>query len=111
MEIDYGHQWKEKILGNIYKGRVEDVLPGLGSAFVDVGINESLFLSQGEINTAILLSRGLKARNLEIPISKVLRPNLYCCALLTLRKETTNRGSSCYYPSETQSIATLKMYW
>ncbi len=75
MEIDYGHQWKEKILGNIYNGRVEDVLPGLGSAFVDVGINESLFLSQGEINTAILLSCGLKARNREIPINKVLRPN------------------------------------
>lgn len=75
MEIDYGHQWKEKILGNIYKGRVEDVLPGLGSAFVDVGIKESLFLSQGEINTAILLSRGLKARHREIPINKVLRPN------------------------------------
>jgi len=75
MEIDYGHQWKEKILGNIYKGRVEDVLPGLGSAFVDVGINESLFLSQGELNTAILLSHGVKTRYREVPIGKVLRPN------------------------------------
>ncbi len=46
MEIYYGHPTRERIVGNIYKGRVEDVLPGMGSAFVDVGEKKSLFLSQ-----------------------------------------------------------------
>jgi len=105
MEIDYGHQWKEKILGNIYKGRVEDVLPGLGSAFVDVGINESLFLSQGEINSAILLSRGVKARHREVPINKVLQPN----QSLILQVRRAGIGSK--NPQGTTKISLPGRFW
>jgi len=74
MEIYYGHPTQERIVGNIYKGRVEDVLPGLGAAFVDVGEKKSLFLPQGEINDRILKSHGFKPWHGAAPIEKVLRP-------------------------------------
>ncbi len=74
MEIFYSHPTQEKIVGNIYKGRVEDVLPGLGSAFVDVGEKKSLFLSKGEINDAIMISHGFKPWHGAPPINKLLRP-------------------------------------
>ena len=31
-------------LGNIYRGRVERVLPGMQSAFIDIGISKNAFL-------------------------------------------------------------------
>lgn len=33
-----------KLVGNIYKGRVVNVLPGMGAAFVDIGIGKNAFL-------------------------------------------------------------------
>ena len=34
----------EKIVGNIYKGKVRNVLPGLSSAFVDAGLEKNVYL-------------------------------------------------------------------
>ncbi len=59
-------------MGNIYKGKVEDVLSGLGSAFVDVGEEQSLFLSRSEINQAILRSRGFDPNEYPPKINKVI---------------------------------------
>jgi ribonuclease G len=73
MEIYYGHPTQEKIVGNIYKGRVEDVLPGLGSAFVDAGEKKSLFLSKGELNDEILKKHGFRPGQNGVPIGKLLR--------------------------------------
>lgn len=33
-----------KLVGNIYKGRVVNVLPGMGAAFVDIGLEKNAFL-------------------------------------------------------------------
>ena len=33
-----------KLVGNIYKGRVSNVLPGMGAAFVDIGLEKNAFL-------------------------------------------------------------------
>ncbi|MCK5876793.1 MAG: ribonuclease E/G [Candidatus Marithrix sp.] len=35
---------RESLLGNIYKGRVTRVLPGMKAAFVDIGLKQSAFL-------------------------------------------------------------------
>jgi ribonuclease G len=40
------------IVGNIYKGRVKRVLPGMQAAFVDLGIEKSAFLYVGDIRGA-----------------------------------------------------------
>ncbi len=38
------------IVGNIYKGKVENVLPGMQAAFVDIGHEINAFLPFSEIN-------------------------------------------------------------
>ncbi|GAB4388906.1 MAG: Rne/Rng family ribonuclease [Thermodesulfovibrionales bacterium] len=42
------------IVGNIYKGKVIKILPGMQSTFVDIGIEKSAFLYVGDIRTDIL---------------------------------------------------------
>ena len=37
------------IAGNIYKGRVQRVLPGMQAAFVNIGLNQAAFLYAGDI--------------------------------------------------------------
>ena len=36
-------------MGNIYKGKVDNVLPGLEAAFVDIGLDKNGFLHVDEI--------------------------------------------------------------
>lgn len=38
----------ERVAGNIYKGRVENVLPGMDAAFVNVGLERNAFLYVGD---------------------------------------------------------------
>ncbi|NLJ81166.1 MAG: Rne/Rng family ribonuclease, partial [Firmicutes bacterium] len=35
---------KKRLLGNIYKGRVENILPGMEAAFIDIGLEKNAFL-------------------------------------------------------------------
>src|SRR5579884_2508507 len=39
----------EPVVGNIYKGRVENVLPGMDAAFVDIGLERNAFLYVADI--------------------------------------------------------------
>lgn len=43
-EIYIERQNSERITGNIYKGRVENVLPGMQAAFIDIGLDKNAFL-------------------------------------------------------------------
>jgi ribonuclease G len=40
---------RERLAGNIYKGRVANVLPGMEAAFVDVGLERNAFLYAGDV--------------------------------------------------------------
>ncbi|MCL2234143.1 MAG: Rne/Rng family ribonuclease [Firmicutes bacterium] len=44
--VEFNHNYS--LTGNIYKGRVVNVLPGLETAFVDIGLNKNAFLFIGE---------------------------------------------------------------
>src|SRR5271157_2051236 len=39
----------KSIVGNIYKGKVVRILPGMDAAFVDIGLEKSAFLYVGDI--------------------------------------------------------------
>lgn len=39
----------EKILNNIYKGKVQNIVTGLSSAFIDIGFGKSAYLSKDDI--------------------------------------------------------------
>ena len=40
---------EERVVGSIYKARVENVLPGMDAAFVDIGLDRNAFLYAGDI--------------------------------------------------------------
>ena len=40
---------KERLVGNIYKGRVQNVLPGMFAAFIDINEEKNAFLYAGDI--------------------------------------------------------------
>src|SRR6202165_6312535 len=42
-------QREEKVIGSIYKGRVENVLPGMGACFVNIGLGRNAFLYVDDI--------------------------------------------------------------
>lgn len=41
----------QRLVGNIYRGKVTNVLPGMQAAFVDIGLDKNAFLYVGDINT------------------------------------------------------------
>ncbi|MDR1616801.1 MAG: Rne/Rng family ribonuclease [Syntrophomonadaceae bacterium] len=46
-EVFWANQ--DESVGNIYKGRVKDILPGLSCVFIDIGLNKNAFLYAGDI--------------------------------------------------------------
>jgi len=105
MEISYGHPTRERFVGNIYMGRVEDVLPGMGSAFIDVGERRSLFLSQNELSNQLLLEHGLKPWQGSGAISKVLKQGQMI--LLQVRRD----GIGSKNPQGTTKISLPGRFW
>ncbi|NLV16733.1 MAG: Rne/Rng family ribonuclease [Syntrophomonadaceae bacterium] len=61
--VELHYEEKEDRVGNIYKARVKNVIPGLACAFVDLGYEKNAFLYKGDM-------RGVQAH---IPIQDVLR--------------------------------------
>ena len=57
VELGIERQESEKVIGNIYKGKVENVLPGISSAFVNIGLEKNAYLyitdviDQSELNS------------------------------------------------------------
>ena len=49
-EIEIERRDDEQTLGNVYKGRVENVLPGMQIAFVDIGLDRHAFLHASDIH-------------------------------------------------------------
>jgi ribonuclease G len=76
-----------RLVGNIYRGKVVTILPGIQSAFVDIGLSKSAFLHVSDVNPMVLLdsdgdisdlrsggdSRGGRKRIPQVPIQKVLQ--------------------------------------
>ena len=54
-EIFIEHKSKRGIVGNVYKGLVTKILPGMQVAFVDIGLEKAGFLYVGDIDVIDLL--------------------------------------------------------
>ncbi|MDR0308131.1 MAG: Rne/Rng family ribonuclease [Chitinispirillales bacterium] len=74
-----------RLVGNIYRGKVTSVLPGIQAAFVDIGINKGAFLHAADVDPSLLLAKdddlmerfsrqdtSKRGRVARIPIEKVL---------------------------------------
>ena len=51
-EIYIERSINQRLVGNIFKGRVENVLPGMQAAFVDIGLEKNAFLYVDDIFAA-----------------------------------------------------------
>jgi ribonuclease G len=52
-EIHMERRKNRSVVGNVYKGRVSRILPGMQAAFVDVGLARDAFLYVGDVRDAI----------------------------------------------------------
>lgn len=63
----------QRLVGNIYKGRVENVLPGMQAAFINIGIEKNAFLYIRD-TTALIRRWGTMPRcHPSIPFSNLGR--------------------------------------
>ena len=70
-ELHLDRPGEEKRTGNLYLGRVQNILPGMNAAFVDIGLDKNAFLYAGDIP---LDSPELAARVKETRIERMIRP-------------------------------------
>ena len=78
-EIFIEHRANKGIVGNIYKGKVTKVLPGMQAAFVDIGLEKAGFLCAGDIDITDILN----PENTKIQILKLTTKRLKILKLTT----------------------------
>jgi ribonuclease G len=59
------------LVGNIYKGKVVRVLPGMEAAFVDVGLERAAFLHVSDVCGSLV--RGENGERIQRPVQEMLR--------------------------------------
>jgi ribonuclease G len=86
VELTIERQEERSVVGNIYKGRVDSIVPGIQAAFVDIGVGKNGFLyvsdiagSEGtgdfDIDEGENLSRSRARRGPRPSIEKILKKN------------------------------------
>ena len=75
-ELYIERRGNRSIVGNIYKGKVDNVLPGLEAAFVDIGLDKNGFLHADDLvfPGVELARRGRSGRTKGKRIGEVLKP-------------------------------------
>jgi len=61
----------ERIVGNIYKGKVRNILPGMQSAFIDVGIEKDVFMHVEDVYIPEFIEDEEIFEECDIELSKV----------------------------------------
>ncbi|MCX8021662.1 MAG: Rne/Rng family ribonuclease [Syntrophorhabdaceae bacterium] len=64
---------EKSILGNIYKGKVIRIVPGMDAAFVDIGLEKAAFLYVGDIMIDKSMYEEYEDAELDIPIETTER--------------------------------------
>lgn len=73
-EIYIERALEQRLVGNIYKGRVENVLPGMQAAFVNIGLDKNAFLYvEDAIPARQADDESEKAREIQVSIADVLK--------------------------------------
>ena len=72
-EIHVDKQSRERTVGNIYKGVVENVIPGMQAAFVNIGKGNNAFLPFSEISDSELIANSKDSKDSK-EISVLLNP-------------------------------------
>jgi len=73
-EVHVDKQSQERTVGNIYKGIVENVIPGMQAAFINIGQENNAFLPFSEISDPELIDHSKNNSNRSKEISVLLTP-------------------------------------
>ena len=75
-ELYIERRGSRSIVGNVYKGKVDNVLPGLEAAFVDIGLDKNGFLHADDVvfPGVDVARRGRGARTKGKRITELLKP-------------------------------------
>jgi ribonuclease G len=73
-EILMERERRRGLVGNIYKGRVSRVLPGMEAAFVDIGLERAAFLHVSDVQGAVNLNTSSDDTKRPLLINDLLRP-------------------------------------
>ncbi len=94
--------------GNIYLGRVENVLPGMNAAFVDFGMEKNGFLAAGDIRLFAQGDRALAGMLGKARIEKLVRPGQQLL-VQAIRAEPGAKGArlSCHITLPGRSMVLL----
>ena len=57
-ELHIERGWRRGVVGNIYKGRVQRVMPGMQAAFVDIGLERAAFLHAADVVKPVVATGG-----------------------------------------------------
>ncbi|UHQ22028.1 ribonuclease G [Lysobacter sp. 5GHs7-4] len=57
-ELHIERGWRRGVVGNIYKGKVQRVMPGMQAAFVEIGLERAAFLHAADIVKPAQVSEG-----------------------------------------------------
>ena len=87
VEFGIDRQENPSLVGNIYKGRVENVIPGMQAAFINIGFEKNGFLYVSDVAGAegmddVVIEDGVpkpvsRARRARRSIESLLKPNQY----------------------------------
>ena len=69
-ELHLERGWSRGVVGNIYKGRVQRVMPGMQAAFVDIGLERTAFLHANDV----MRSQASDAEDEALPVPVPTRP-------------------------------------
>lgn len=69
MEFSSENEPRTSCVGNIYKGRVTNVIAGMNAAFIDCGLSRNCYLSMEETYTDYKKYDGIMERVEELPLS------------------------------------------
>ncbi|MCS7240675.1 MAG: Rne/Rng family ribonuclease [Candidatus Bipolaricaulota bacterium] len=105
VEVHFELPERRTLVGNIYKGKVDTVLPGMGAAFVQVGEKKTLFLAAHELHDGLLKAKGFDPGRGVPPIQKVLKPGE--ALLVQVRREGVGEKN----PQATTKLSLPGRYW
>lgn len=90
-EVFVEREYQQGIAGNVYKARVENVLPGMQAAFVDFGEERNGFLHIRDVVAHKLDADG-KLQEPDTPINRLLRPGQEIMVQV-VKEPTGNKGA------------------
>lgn len=74
VELYVEQEGTERLVGNIYNGKVQNVLPGMQAAFIDIGLERNAFLYAGDVNMADEDEDDEEKPRESLNIKELLRP-------------------------------------